>query len=216
MLTKCRGIISQGGPASLAAIALLVGVILFLGNPELVHACKCAVPGTPSEELENSSAVFVGRVVSIHHSFDPNASSVTPDDRTTVEFEVSAVWKGTVHEGMYITTPPPLGSCGFTFVAGEEYIVYGHDGKYGEGGYTVSICSRTALIGQAQADIDELGEGQAPLAGIGGQPSEQPQHTVLPGTGGYWPSVWAVVLIVGIGAASATLGLLVLRRRPLC
>ena len=97
-----------------------MGVLWFLGDPGQVHACSCAQPGTPSEEVEKFSAVFAGRAVSIQHSYDPKATSVSPKDRTTVGFEVSAVWKGTVHEDMYITTPPTGGSCGFTFVEGED------------------------------------------------------------------------------------------------
>ena len=112
---------------TVVGLALVMGVVWFLGTPGPVYACKCAVPGNPSEELDKFSAVFAGRVVSVQHSYDPNAASVTPEDRTTVGFEVSVVWKGTVHEDMYITTPPTGGSCGFTFVEGEEYIVYGHD-----------------------------------------------------------------------------------------
>ena len=160
-------------------LALVMGVVWFLGTPGPVYACKCAVPGNPSEELDKFSAVFAGRVVSVQHSYDPNAASVTPEDRTTVGFEVSVVWKGTVHEDMYITTPPTGGSCGFTFNEGEEYIVYGHDSNYDDGGYTVGICSRTALLELAQADLDAFGEGQAPLVGTGGPAPEQP-----PGHGG--------------------------------
>ena len=140
----------------------------FLASPGQVHACKCAVPATPAEELEKFSAVFTGRVVSVRHSYDLNAASYTPDDRTTVGFEVSTVWKGTVHEDMLITTPPTGGSCGFTFAEGEEYVVYADDSAYGDDGYTVGICSRTALLRQAQADLDALGEGRAPQAGTGG------------------------------------------------
>ena len=46
----------------------MVGVLWFLGEPGQVHACKCAQPGTPSEELEKFSAVFAGRAVSTQHS----------------------------------------------------------------------------------------------------------------------------------------------------
>ena len=110
---------------------------------------------------------------------------------------------------------PTGGSCGFTFVEGEEYIVYGHDSNYADGGYTVGICSRTALLGQAQADIDALGEGNAPQAGTGGPAPEEPQDTALPSTGGYSPPVWATALVVGIGAALAAggVGLMVHSRR---
>ena len=167
--------------AAVLSVALVVGVFWFLGNPGLVHACKCLQPGAPSEELEKFSAVFAGKVVSIQHSYDPKAAFASPGDHTTVGFEVSAVWKGSVHEGMYITTPPTGGTCGFVFDEGEEYIVYAHDSTYAEGGYTAGICSRTALLSKAQEDIDALGDGQAPLAGTGGPALKHPQVLVLDG-----------------------------------
>ena len=76
--------------------------------------------------------------------------------------------RGTIYEDMYITTPPTGGSCGFSFTKGEEYIVYAYDSAYADGSsYTVSMCSRSALLGQAQVDIDALGAGRAPQAGTG-------------------------------------------------
>ncbi|MDE2718909.1 MAG: hypothetical protein OXI33_18105 [Chloroflexota bacterium] len=154
-------------PVSVVAVsfALLVGVLWFFGNTEQVYACSCAQPESPSEELEKFSAVFAGRVVSVQLSYDPDGRTVTREDRGTIGFEVSAVWKGTVYEEMDITTPPTGGTCGFTFEEGEEYIVYAYDSPYVEGGYTTGICSRTALLEQAQVDVDALGEGNAPLAG---------------------------------------------------
>ena len=181
MAAIVQRMVSSFAPVSLAGLALLLGVIWCLGTPGPVYACKCAQPGTPAEELEKFSAVFAGRVVSVQHSYDPNAASVSPDDRTTVGFEVSAVWKGTVHEDMYITTPPTGGSCGFTFIEGEKYVVYGHDSNHDDLGYAVGICSRTALLGLAQADLDAFGEGHASLAGTGGAAPEQPQDTVRDG-----------------------------------
>lgn len=166
------------------SLALVISALWFLGNPDQVHACKCAVPGSPSEEFEKFSAVFAGKVISIHHSFDLNAATVSPEDRTTVGFLVSTVWKGTIYEDMYITTPPTGGSCGFSFTNGEEYIVYAHDSAYADGsGYTVSICSRSALLGQAQVDIDALGAGRAPQAGTGGTPQAWTGDAPQAGTG---------------------------------
>ncbi len=183
--------------AVMVSLALTMSFAWFLASPGQVHACKCAVPGTPTEELEKFSAVFTGRVVSIRHSYDLNAASVTPDDRTTVGFEVNTVWKGTVHEDMFITTPPTGGSCGFTFVEGEEYIVYASDSAYGDEGYIAGICSRTALLRQAQADLDALGQGRAPQAGAGGPGPEDPQDSAV---GAAWiviPVVTATILVVG-------------------
>ena len=213
MIAKRQGLVSTFASVSLVGLALLAGILWLLGNPAQVHACSCVEPGTPSEELEKFSAVFAGRVVSVQHSFDPDAGSVVreAEDRTTVGFEVSVVWKGNVHKDMYITTPPTGGSCGFTFNEGEEYIVYGHDSNYDDGGYTVGICSRTALLELAQADLDAFGEGNAPLVGTGGPAPEQPQDTAgdveLPRTGGYMPPFWTLALVAGIGAAATVLGL---------
>ena len=181
---------------SVVSLALIVSVLWFLGDPGQVHACKCAQPGTPSEELEKFAAVFAGRVVSIEHSFDPDAASYSPEDRTTVGFEVSAVWKGAVHESIYITTPPTGGSCGFTFIDGEEYIVYAYASAYAGGGYTVGICSRTALLGQAQADLDALGEGHTPPAVTGGPAPEPPQDMVAGRT-------WVIILAVAAAVVVA-------------
>lgn len=168
-------------PVSVVAVsfALLVSVLWFFGNAEQVYACSCVEPGSPSEELEKFSAVFAGRVVSVQHSYDPDGRSVTRDDRSTIGFEVSAVWKGTVYEEMNITTPPTGGSCGFTFEEGEEYIVYAYDSPYVEGGYTTGICSRTTLLEQAQEDIDALGEGNSPLAGTAGPASEESEDMTV-------------------------------------
>ena len=193
-MAKRQGMGSTVAAVAAVSLALIVSAISFLGNPVQVHACKCAVPGSPSEELEKFAAVFAGRVVSIEHSYDPNAESYSPGDRTTVGFEVSAVWKGAVHEDMYITTPPTGGSCGFAFTEGEEYIVYGHDSNHADGGYTVGICSRTALLGQAQADPDALGEGRAPQAGTGGPAPEEPQDS---GVSRAWIIILAVVVVIG-------------------
>ena len=169
--------------ALVAVLALSLSAMLTLGSPEIAYACSCIQPGTPLEELEKFSAVFAGKVVSIEHSYDPDAETVTLEDRTTVGFDVSTVWKGTVHEDMYITTPPTGGSCGFTFAEGVEYIVYAHESAYPEGGYTVGLCSRTAFLALAQEDTEALGEGDAPLAGTGGPAPAVPQPVTFGGSG---------------------------------
>ena len=144
------------------ALAFMLGGLWLLGTAQQAYACKCVVPGSPSEELEKFDAVFAGKVLSVEHSFDPNASSFSPGDHTTIGFSVDTVWKGTVDQNTDLTTPPTGGSCGFAFVDGEEYIVYAYEGAEESAGLNVSICSRTALLAEAQADIDALGEGYAP------------------------------------------------------
>ncbi|MCY3919695.1 MAG: hypothetical protein OXG38_07810 [Chloroflexi bacterium] len=174
-------------PVRVVSFALLLGVLWLLGSTGQAYACSCVEPGAPVEELETSAAVFTGRVVSVEGGFDPDKAPYSPEDRTTVEFEVGAVWKGVVHERMYVTTRPDGASCGFAFVEGEEYIVYARASAEVDGGYGVYLCSRTALLSQAQADIDALGDGDAPLAGTGGPAPEQPPDAAAGG-------VWAILL----------------------
>lgn len=190
---KCRRLGSVVVSVRVVGIAILVGVLWLVGNTEQAYACSCVEPGAPIEELETSAAVFAGRVVSVDGAFDPDEAPYSPEDRTTVEFEVGAVWKGLVHERMYVTTRPDGASCGFTFVEGEEYVVYAHDSAEVDGGYGVYLCSRTALLSQAQADIDALGQSHAPQAGTGGPAPGQPPDTAV---GGVWAFLRAILAAV--------------------
>ncbi|MCY3749390.1 MAG: hypothetical protein OXG64_08855 [Chloroflexi bacterium] len=192
----------------IVGVALLLGAVWFIGSLGSVQACKCVVPGSPTEEMAKFDAVFAGHVVSVSHSFDPNVTPYKPGDRTTVGLDVSTVWKGVVHERMYITTPPTGGSCGFAFSEGEQYIVYASTNASEDGGYQASICSRTALLGQAQADLDALGEGRAPRAGTAGPQPEQSQDSFATGLG-----VALLVTVVAVLLLGGTLAYASRRRR---
>lgn len=178
--------------AGVVVIAITLSLLWFLTSAGQAFACKCAEPGTPTEEIGKFDAVFSGTVFLVQHSYDLEGKPVTPEDRSTIGFEVGTVWKGAIHEVTYITTPPTGGSCGYTFVEGEEYIVYASDSHYGDDSYTVSICSRTALLSAAQADLDALGEGEAPQGGTIGPIPEEPQG------GLHWGWIFGLVLGVAI------------------
>ncbi len=199
---KRRGVDFAVASVLMVTVALMLSFVWFLGSAGQVFACKCAVPGSPTEEIEKFAAVFAGKVFLIQHSYDPEGKSVTREDRSTIGFAVSTVWKGAVHEIMYITTPPTGGSCGYTFTEGEEYIVYASDSHYGDDSYTASICSRTALLSAAQTDIDALGEGSAPKAGTKGTAPQDPQSSVNAG----WILALAIAvafLLLGVGGLAA-------------
>ena len=197
-------------PIYVLLLAFVISLAWFLVSAGQAYACKCAEPGPPLEEIGKFDAVFAGKVISVQHSYDPEGKTVTPDDRSTIGFEVSAVWKGVVHETTYITTPPTGGSCGYTFVEGEEYIVYASDSHYGDDSYTASICSRTALLSAAQADLEALGAGEAPKAGTKGPaPADSEVAATDISAGWIFALVLAVaMLLVGAGGfvAYATAG----------
>ena len=86
------------GLSSLAIrTALLVSLAgaLFLTYPEPAYACKCVVPGSPSEEMAKFAMVFQGRVVSVHE-LDRGDDAPADGGELRVEFEVETVWKGNV------------------------------------------------------------------------------------------------------------------------
>ena len=151
-----------------ALVVALIGLWLF-ANTEQSYACSCVPPGPPSEALAESAVVFAGKVTSVREFEDPNATTFSSTDPTTVEFKVDAVWKGPSYETMSLATARSDASCGFTFIEGEEYVVYSRDGA------TVSLCSRTRPVAYAQEDFDELGEGDKPGAGSTGPTPEPPR-----------------------------------------
>ena len=182
-----------------ALIVPLISLWILL-HPTQSYACSCVTPGSPSEEMANSAAVFMGRVVSVRE-FERNDGSWSSTDPTTIEFAVSTVWKGPSYETMFLTTARLDGSCGFTFVEGEKYVVYSRNGS------TVSLCSRTRSLSEAQHDLTELGKGQAPIP-VTIAPTPVP---FTPRASAPWQT-WAIIgpavlLVVGLMIGAAWLGL---------
>ena len=161
----------------IAVIAALF-VVWHVSNIGQVYACSCVVPGTPSEELANSALVFAGSAVAVRED-QPflGINRLPANGLTTVEFKVDTVWKGNIMETMTLQTARYGASCGFTFVEGEEYIVYSHDGK------TVSLCSRTRSLRDAQEDLAALGEGKPAGANFNGVTPETPTSETGSGCG---------------------------------
>ena len=189
-------------------IALIVSV-LGLGqvfNAEPAYACSCAEPGTPSAELASSSAVFAGRVVS-REVFPIYEDLISTADPTLIEFDVSVVWKGTIGRTMYVTTVAGSVSCGYRFTRGAEYIVYASPG----GEQTVSRCSRTRLLDDAEEDLAELGEGHPPAIGVSAVRPEMEPPKPYP-----YPSStpdWYIAIIAGVASLAIGLFLWLVWRR---
>ncbi len=207
MRTNPKGTITGGVYIAGAGLALLLAVLWLLGNKNQAYACKCVVPGSPSEEIEKFDVVFAGRVLSVHHSFDPNALSYSPSDITTVGFSVSTVWKGAVEENITLTTPPTGGSCGFAFVEGAEYVVYAYKAAEHVPNLSANICSRTALLQEAQEDVDAFGKGNPPQGGTVGTSPGQPQDS------GTRITRTIILAIVAAAAVLAAVGAMFARRR---
>jgi hypothetical protein len=154
--------------ASLALLTLSLVALL----PDCASACSCAaLPGTPQERAEKalsgSKAVFSGEVV----EFDKPPPATTMIEGTmmsmmggagvkaTATLRVSEVWKGPRQQTIEITTEADSGvGCGYPFEEGREYLVY----ATGKDHLSVSLCSETKPLPEADADLEALGEGQKP------------------------------------------------------
>lgn len=133
----------------LALFTILLNVFLHF---DLILACTCAPPGTPTEELQKSDAVFIGSVIDL-----------TPVNRDQsgiflfhkIKFEVKSSWKGVDLGEVIVTTAAQSGMCGFAFEQDSTYLVY----AFAQGdSLLTNICTRTRSLSQAKEDLDEIGK----------------------------------------------------------
>lgn len=138
-------------------LVVVLGLVSLAGGPRSLSACTCAPAGSPHQELERADAVFSGRVESIAPARMPGDDPEWPS-RLAVTLRLLAVWKG-LPDGELATvyTASQSAACGFGFEKGKKYMVYAYDSG---GELTATLCSRTALLKQAEEDLAGLG---APL-----------------------------------------------------
>ncbi|MEP6923396.1 MAG: hypothetical protein ABI954_02935 [Pyrinomonadaceae bacterium] len=117
--------------------------------PALSSSAKCAAPGTAREALQNSAAVFIGKINELSES----------DDVITLKFNVERYWKGNKSktQTVIVNTGPRYSP---SLTVGERYIVYAYQDSNGQ--LTFGRCSRTKLAEYADDDIRALGEGKKP------------------------------------------------------
>ena len=136
-------------------ISLTAGLLIF--HPNSAHACSCAGGRSPTDELNSSTAVFSGKVVSIEV---PNTGPTTNSNMPVhVSLNVSTVWKGPSYKTLVLTTALSDVSCGYSFEQGGQYLVY----AYGPADkLETGLCTGTKLLSNGQTDLAVLGAGTAP------------------------------------------------------
>ena len=170
MHTSVCGVYPSVRSPRLFSFALLTLSLVAL-LPDCASACSCAaLPGTPRERareaLSGSTVVFSGEVVELEKP-PPDTAMVEGTMLTvmggggrkaTVTLRASEVWKGPRQQTVTITTDADSSmGCGYPFEEGREYLVYATGGEP-----SVSLCSETKPLLEADADLKALGEGQKP------------------------------------------------------
>ena len=116
-----------------------------------------------------SAAVFEGAVTDVRKA---------PDSEMSLEvvLRVGRRFKDAEADTVTVITAENSAACGYNFEVGGTYLVYADEN---EGQLLVSLCSRTARIEDAAADVTALGGGTSSDPG----PASQPP-AVEPGQGG--------------------------------
>lgn len=175
----------------LLTLFLLIGAAsLLFASPTPVSACSCAErQGTAEQWLAGAAAIFTGSVTDI------SERGYTYD----VTFNVGTSWKGYFDTAATVRTSQNSASCGYTFEVGEEYIVFASGDEQLETG----ICSRTALLANAQSDVDALNAVTGGYVSPESDDGELATEVSQPSIKSNMPTVVIGVIAFSAGAAVA-------------
>jgi hypothetical protein len=126
---------------------ILIPTIALLMLAGTVQACSCMGWPTPAEQYDGSDVVFKGYC----------EQWTVFGNRAYARFNVHASWKGTVGTSILIETEAFESMCGYPFIVGETYLVYGTDDWVDLGDYYTHLCTRTVPMEWANEDLDYLG-----------------------------------------------------------
>ena len=131
--------------------------VISLALPAILPACSCMTGSPPCEAAWKASAVFLGTVAELSHERrEADAKGLIQANGflgTHARFEVVEPFIGMEGRGkeVAIRTGMGGGDCGYSFKAGQSYLVYAYESK--DGILVATICSRTAPENQAHFDL---------------------------------------------------------------
>jgi MYXO-CTERM domain-containing protein len=204
-----------------AAVALVL-----THSPERAEACSCRPPPPAQESYQEAAAVFIGI---------PQAIEEAGGIRVRVPMQVQRAYKGVDQARVMVTTARDSASCGYNFELDRPYLIYAHAE---DDGLSVSLCSRTRALEDAQDDVQAIeaiepgtvpgGQGQTqgpatkpPRADVDGYaapeptppPAQGPPQQVEPGARGCGCRSGSDGTGAGLLAGAVALALLARRRR---
>jgi hypothetical protein len=132
----------------------------------LCHACDCSEPSV-RDKREDADIIFRGTIVELRDSTKPLPSSFFQDEKKTVVFRVSRVWKGQVGQSFEMPGITETSACiGFwpPFLnVGEDLLVFANRAG---GEYFTRICGYHKRAKDAERDFKTLGRGRKPQASV--------------------------------------------------
>lgn len=143
----------------MSRFALFPVVILVLLAASPSNACSClyqdaSSPEVVREALDQADAVFLGVADSVEVQSVPDGE-YGPKIQTTI-FAIVDSWKGEPSERISTRVNIQCCLCGFSFRPGQTYVVFAK--KSDDGSYSVSICSLTRTLAEADDILRLLNE----------------------------------------------------------
>lgn len=173
---------------SLVILALFIFPLSLVFQAPTAYGCSCIAPELPQASRDQAAAVFAGRVTNI----DRPSNFTSTIDPIKVTFDVSYVWKGKESNTINLLTARESASCGFPFEEGKEYLVYANTSEETGDDLHVSLCSRTALLTEANEDMAALGEGQVIV--------KESQSPAPQGTNNTMLIIGGAIFLIALGA----------------
>lgn len=132
--------------------------------PSKSYACSCALQTDPIKAVEQSKAVFSGKVLAI----EPKVLDINGilDHKIAVHFDVEKSWKGMNQTQVIVLTNLGESSCGYTFGRGETYLVFAYDYDFKENMLQTGICSLTKKLTDATSELSKMGQGVEPIENV--------------------------------------------------
>ncbi|RAV11906.1 hypothetical protein [Paenibacillus contaminans] len=172
------------------AYALLALCVLFVicmpSSP--AYACSCAAPKPANERVAQYDAVFTGKVIAKKE--ETSWALRARETNEAVLLEVDSVWKGLSESQVIVRTD--LSSCQFDFQVGQSYLVYA--GSWGGKPLSTHICSGSAELTAAAADLQALGSGAKPAKKVNLQSSFEPSLLL--------PILWLTAILAVLTAGA--------------
>jgi hypothetical protein len=182
----------------LALLALGLVALAVVINPQRAMACDCTGI-TTRRALEQSDAVFVGRVLRVDEVGQGDAR------RADIRFSVDRVFKGTVYSEQVVASAIDAAACGLTPQPGSTWVIFAVDGVEGRGSSAIFRLRTTVCSGNlpTSSPPQSLGAGSDPRPGASdreeratGTDDRITRGLVIAGVGGL-----GLLALVGIGLA---------------
>ncbi|KRE65598.1 hypothetical protein [Paenibacillus sp. Soil750] len=148
----------------MAIAVVFILIVMSLVLPSKSYACSCALQTDPIKAVEQSKAVFSGKVLAI----EPKVLDIDGilDHKIAVHFDVEKSWKGMNQTQAIVLTNLGEPSCGYTFGQGETYLVFAYDYDFKENMLQTSSCSLTKKLTNATSELSKMAQGVEPIENV--------------------------------------------------